>query len=118
MAQRLLLLALLCAAGICSARAEEREDEEKARAPVAFTQVDDDDRRLSPRDLSDALKRGDVLPLDAVLGAVRTRYPGEIIEVEAERHGARWIYEVKVLDADGRRRKLTIDARTLEFLGE
>src|SRR4051812_6826647 len=76
----------------------------EAQAPA--DDDDDDGRRISPHGLDEALKHGEIRPLDQVLAAVRARFEGEIIEIEPERHGARWIYEVKLLGPDGRRRRI------------
>lgn len=64
----------------------------------------------------EALAHGEIRPLSAVLRAVREKVPGDIIEIELDRDHGIWIYEVKVLPPSGRRKKLDIDARTLEIL--
>lgn len=53
--------------------------------------------------------------MSAVLGVVRDKVPGDIIEIELDRDDGIWIYEVKVLPPSGHRKKLEIDARTLEI---
>ncbi|MPS29213.1 MAG: peptidase M4 [Alcaligenaceae bacterium] len=63
-----------------------------------------------------ALMQGEIRPLSAVLGVVRDKVPGDIIEIELDRDDGIWIYEVKVLPPSGHRKKLEIDARTLEIL--
>jgi uncharacterized membrane protein YkoI len=103
---------LLCMAGFWAAHADDDHGARPTRSAIVKV---DEDQRASPQDLAEALKRGDILPLDDVLGAVRSRFPGEIIEVESEKHGSRWIYEVTVLGNDGRRRRIIIDARSLDI---
>lgn len=63
-----------------------------------------------------ALVHGEIRPLSQVLDVVRDKVPGDIIEIELDREDGIWIYEVKVLPPSGRRKKLEIDARTLEIL--
>lgn len=59
-----------------------------------------------------AVRRGAIRPLAEIEAAVRERLPGEIIEVEIERQGGRYVYEFKILDAAGRRREVHVDAAT------
>jgi uncharacterized membrane protein YkoI len=57
------------------------------------------------------LQRGEILPLSRILELVQQKVPGDVVEVELERsreHG--WQYEVKVLTAEGRVRKVKLDA--------
>lgn len=78
-----------------------------AMLPVAVVQADDDDH-LEARAL---LQRGEILPLARILETVHERVPGDVIEVELERDDGVWEYEVKVLTAAGRVRKVELDAR-------
>ena len=63
-----------------------------------------------------AVQAGEVLPLPVLLERLRYSHPGEIFEVELERDDSRWIYELKLLQADGRLVRLEVDARTAEVL--
>ncbi|MER1966040.1 PepSY domain-containing protein [Castellaniella sp. GW247-6E4] len=66
---------------------------------------------------------GEVLPLQEVLGLVARDYPGQVLRVEFEddedcvrdaRPAAcpsRWIYELRILQSEGRLVKLKVDAR-------
>lgn len=58
-----------------------------------------------------ALERGEVLPLRAILDKVERDYPGKVVEVEFEREHGRWIYEIELIGAGGRLVKLEVDAR-------
>lgn len=78
-----------------------------AMLPVAAVKADDDDH-LEARAL---LQRGEILPLVRILETVHERVPGDVIEVELERDDGVWEYEVKVLTAAGRVRKVELDAR-------
>lgn len=61
--------------------------------------------------LRDAVKRGDVLPLSVLQEKLRSSYPGDIIRVELDEDGDRFIYEFKVLQANGRLYEIEMDAR-------
>lgn len=58
-----------------------------------------------------ALEAGEVLPLRTVLERVEREYPGQVMEVELERKGERWVYEIKMLRTGGALQKLKFDAR-------
>ena len=69
---------------------------------------DDRDDHVEARAL---LERGEILPLVRILEIVRARQPGDVIEVGLDRDDGVWEYEVKVLDAQGVVRKVTLAAR-------
>jgi uncharacterized iron-regulated membrane protein len=72
-------------------RASDREEVDRARA---------------------AVQAGELLPLDQVLQRVQRSVPGQVLEVELEREGGRWVYEIHLLQAGGRLLKLQVDGRT------
>ena len=47
--------------------------------------------------------------LDAI---AQRRVPGDVIDVELERHEGAWRYEIKVLTSTGRVREIKLNART------
>ncbi|GGY19399.1 PepSY domain-containing protein [Paludibacterium paludis] len=63
-----------------------------------------------------ALRAGEVLPLEQVLKKVRGEFSGEVLEVELERKGPYWVYEIKLLQDNGQLRKLRYNARTATLL--
>ncbi|WP_232631904.1 PepSY domain-containing protein [Methylobacterium sp. Leaf118] len=65
-----------------------------------------------------ALERGEIRPLDAVLAAARTAVPGDVIAVDLKRDDGRWLYKLRILGSDGRRRDVKIDAGSLKILDE
>ena len=77
-----------------------------AAAPVHAG--DDRDDHVEARAL---LERGEILPLARILQIVQRDQPGDVIEVELDRDDGVWEYEVKVLDAQGVVRKVTLAAR-------
>lgn len=64
----------------------------------------------------EAVQSGQALPLADVLQRLAREQPGQVLEVELERHGERWVYEVTLLQAGGQVRKLLVDARTARVL--
>lgn len=79
----------------CPARADGPRDHERARA---------------------ALQAGEVLSLQKVLERVQRSHPGDVLEVELEREGGRWVYELKLLQQGGTLLRLDVDAATAEVL--
>lgn len=68
--------------------------------------------RVSHDEALRAVQAGQALPLARIMQIALQHAPGEIVEVELERDDGRLIYEVEVLGASGRVRKVEIDART------
>ncbi len=63
-----------------------------------------------------AVQAGEVMPLPAMLERLQRSHPGRVLELELEREDGRWVYEVKLLQADGQLLKLELDARTADVL--
>ncbi len=57
-------------------------------------------------------ERGDVRPLSEILAVVGEKVPGDVVKVEIEHDGDRWIYEFRVVDGKGRIFEVHVDART------
>ncbi len=57
---------------------------------------------------------GQILPLQEVVSRVLSQSPGRILEVELEREGGDYVYEVEILEAGGTLRRLWLDARTAQ----
>lgn len=97
--RRWLLAGLVCgalaAAGVPFPAAADEPDQERARR---------------------AVQAGEVLPLHQVLERVARAHPGQVLEVELEQSQGRWIYEIRLLQPDGRLVKLVVDARNAELL--
>lgn len=101
--RRSFVLALIAAISIAlPARADDGDDHDGGR-----------EREHHRQDLMrDAVERGDIKPLTDVLRIVQPNLPGEIIGVEAEFKAGGWIYEFRVLDAQGRLYEAHVDAAT------
>jgi len=94
--RRAVLVALVLAGmALPASWAGSKDDHERARAAVAS---------------------GEVLPLPVVLERLRRTHPGQVLELELERQDARWIYEIKLLQANGQLLKVKLDARTAQLL--
>lgn len=63
-----------------------------------------------------AVQAGEVLPLAAVLERLQQSHPGQVLELELDREDGRWIYEIRLLQADGQLLRLDVDARTAQVL--
>lgn len=75
--------------------------------------ADDDDRHLGDHDLArQALERGEVMPLEAVLAEVRRSVSGELVGIELEHEQGAWRYEIKIILPGGGLTELKVDART------
>ena len=57
-----------------------------------------------------ALVQGKVQPLRTVLEKVERDYQGQTVKVEFEQEDGRYIYEIRLLQNDGRMAKLKVDA--------
>lgn len=62
------------------------------------------------------MQAGEVMPLPQLLQKLQRSHPGQVLELELEREDGRWVYEVKLLQAQGRLLKLAVDAATGEVL--
>lgn len=64
----------------------------------------------------EALKAGQVMPLRTLLERLERKYPGQVLDIEIEEEDGRLVYEVKLLQNDGRLIKLALDAKTATVL--
>lgn len=63
-----------------------------------------------------ALEAGEILPLKTVFETIARESPGQVMEVELERKGQRWVYEIKLLRSGGALVKLRVDASSGELI--
>ncbi|MFZ1682484.1 MAG: PepSY domain-containing protein [Rhizobiaceae bacterium] len=77
-----------------------------AAAPAAADKGghDEDDLRV-------AVKRGEALPLKAILEVIRPVTGDNIVEIEPKRRSGRLMYDIYYIRSDGRRREIRVDAR-------
>ena len=79
--------------------------------PLAQASGKDDHERARA-----AVQAGEVLPLPQVLERLQRSHPGQVLELELEHEKGQWIYEIRLMQADGRLLKLTVDAATARVL--
>ena len=65
-----------------------------------------------------ALEKGEIRPLDEVLRAARAAVPGDVVAVDLKRDDGQWLYRLRILGADGKRRSVKVDAGSLKMLDE
>ena len=63
-----------------------------------------------------AVRAGEVLPLATLLERLQRTHPGQVLELELDREDGRWIYEIKLLQANGQLLRLEVDAGTGQVL--
>jgi uncharacterized membrane protein YkoI len=59
-----------------------------------------------------AVENGDVLPLYEILTRLRGQLTGEIVGVEIDEIGGQWIYELRLIDEQGRLYEVYVDGRS------
>ena len=57
-----------------------------------------------------AVERGEALPVAEVLRQLRSQVRGDVVAIEYEYEFERWVYEFKIIDPEGRLRKVHLDA--------
>jgi uncharacterized membrane protein YkoI len=75
----------------------------------------DDDDKVMDR-LRAAVSRGEALPLSTLQERLSKAFPGQIVGVEVEDKKGRFIYEFKVLQANGRLLEIEMDAASAAVL--
>ena len=68
-------------------------------------------RHADQDEARDALRKGKIMPLTAILEIVTKREPGTVMEVELETKDGKLTYRIEVLNDKGRRREIRLDAR-------
>lgn len=67
-------------------------------------------------DMNEAIRRGEIMTLSDILDKVMPFIRGRIVEIELEREDGLPIYEIYIINDEGRRLEYEIDARTAEIL--
>jgi uncharacterized membrane protein YkoI len=97
--------------GMDSHQREHEEDEETEQAG--------EQPAVREHDAVRAIKqRGDILSLDQILRDARGQHAGRVLESELEQKDGRYIYEVELVDDQGRVWEVKFDARTGKVLRE
>jgi uncharacterized membrane protein YkoI len=58
------------------------------------------------------MEQGDILPLEKILEQARLIHPGRILEAEMEHKGEIYVYEIEIVDEQGRVWELKLNAQT------
>lgn len=72
-------------------------------------QIDQDGARA-------AVRRGDAAPFQQILRRVRPQVHGEVVGQKLEQHRGVWVYEFRVVDAQGHMQFMHFGARSGEFV--
>jgi len=64
------------------------------------------------------LEQGEIHPLREIIARVARDYPGEVVGVSLSRNDGHWVYDFKILTPEGRVLALTVDAESLDVLGD
>lgn len=78
---------------------------------------DEDYDEGDEREARGALRRGEVLSLDAILQRAQALLNGRMLEAELEREDGRWVYEITLLGPEGHVVEASFDARDATLLG-
>ena len=114
----LLLMALLPAfpamAGSSSSSSSSSSDSRDSRS--SHHESHSSSRHSDQDDARDALRRGKVMPLTAILEIVARREPGTVLDAELETEDGVLTYKIDLLSDAGRKVRLRLNARTGELL--
>lgn len=76
--------------------------------PPIIVRADD----VGPEVAKRLLSEGRIRPLAEIVDAVRSKVPGELMEVELELENGGYVYDVKLLGPNGRVQEVEADAAT------
>lgn len=109
LALAVLSLPAVAAGSSSSASSSSSSNNGKSSSRSTSSHSDQDDAR-------DALKRGKVMPLTAILEIVARQAPGIVLEAELETEGGRLTYKIDVLTDSGHKTRVRLNARNGEIL--
>ena len=72
----------------------------------------DRDKKVAAEDVRALVTSGELMPLDEILRRNEAHIGGRVIDLHLERKRGSYIYDIKVLQLDGRYAKVEVDART------
>jgi uncharacterized membrane protein YkoI len=68
--------------------------------------------RMRHNEVLQLRETGQIMAMEEIMTRARQEQPGHLIEAELEREDKGYVYELKILDADGRVHELEMDAAT------
>ncbi|NVK43821.1 MAG: PepSY domain-containing protein [Oceanospirillaceae bacterium] len=86
-----------------------------ATAAVSDDADDHHDRKVDHLVARSALQRGEIMPLEKILTAVRPQLQDEIVGIKFEMHQGRWFYEFRTVDEAGHLHYIHADAKTAKI---
>lgn len=96
-----------------AARSDVHADPRASGAGAIARNTDGDD---DLDDVHEAVERGEIQPLSVLRHSVEQAYAGDIIGIDVEREGGRWLYEFKIVNREGRLLEVQVDASTATIL--
>ena len=87
-----------------------------ALSETAPPDADDVDDAREHYEAREALRLGEIRPLEQIIAVVRGQIAGDIIEIEFERNEGRYVYEIEIIEPSGRIIEIEVDAKTSEIL--
>ncbi len=66
--------------------------------------------------IRDAVSKGDAEPLSGILAEISRQYPGEVVRIRLKGKDEDLHYRIRILQADGRRIEIHVDARNGRIL--
>jgi uncharacterized membrane protein YkoI len=63
-----------------------------------------------------AMEKGEILTMAEILTRIRSQAPGRLLDTELEHSHGQWLYEIKLLDPQGRLYELEVSARNGQIL--
>jgi hypothetical protein len=106
-------LALILASSGVPAHEVPRSGDRPAGWPRVHDWEDEDRSHDRARRATEA---GEILPIAEIYERARREQSGRVLEAELERSHGRWIYELKILDPQGRLHELKLDGATGKIL--
>jgi uncharacterized membrane protein YkoI len=72
--------------------------------------------RMRHNEILQLREGGQIMAMEEIMTRAREAQPGHLIEAELDQEDKRYVYELKILDAQGRVHELEMDAATGEVL--
>jgi uncharacterized membrane protein YkoI len=73
-------------------------------------------RDVGTPDIAEALKSGEIQPLDGIIKRVTEQHRGRVTEIELGGKNGRYVYEIDIVDDEGIKTEFKLDAKSGELL--
>ena len=80
---------------------------------LQLAHADDD---ATPAEAARMQKSGEIMSEEDLMKRVHSEFPGKVVEMELERKGGRYVYEVEVVSEKGVKQEMQFDAKTGDLL--